>query len=145
MTALHIFGSMGAPILNDVATDLSTPPAFVKKTSLNPFPEDFKKPVAEYYTSLKPLRVNKGRSETFDACIRAAGKMPRWTIEHQDVTAGVIEGVARTKILRFKDDFVIRLSGAADSETTVDMRSKSRYGSQTRQSSLYSTSQQRHH
>ena len=118
--------SMGiAPRLNDVATDLVSPPEFVKKTSLNPLPEDFKKPIADYYTDLKPLRILKTRVETFDACIRAAKRMPRWTLEHEDVGAGIIEGVARTKLLRFKDDFVIRLSGS-ETETVVDMRSKSR-------------------
>eukprot|EP00892_Ulva_mutabilis_P000634 jgi/Ulvmu1/10571/UM065_0025.1 len=117
----------GAPILNDVATDLTSPPEFVKKSTLNPLPEDFKKPIAEYYTELKPLRVPKSLAGTFDACIQAARQMPRWTIEYQDAEAGIIEGVARTKLLRFKDDFVIRLSGS-EGETVIDMRSKSRLG-----------------
>lgn len=116
---------MGPPILNDVATDLTAPPEFVTKPNLNPLPEDFKKAISEYYTDLKPLRVPKGRADTFDACTRAAKRMQRWTIEHEDAQAGIIEGVARTKLLRFKDDFVIRLSGS-DIETVVDMRSKSR-------------------
>lgn len=120
------FCDMGAPILNDVATDLASPPEFVKKTSLNPFPEAFKKPIADYYTSLKPLNVPRSRQETFKACLRATKKMPRWTIEHEDIQTGIIEGFARTKLLRFKDDFVIRLSASDDSQTIVDMRSKSR-------------------
>ena len=53
--------------------------------------------------------------------------MPRWTIQYQDREAGVIEGVATTKLLRFKDDFIIRLSGSGDADTVVDMRSKSRF------------------
>lgn len=117
---------MGAPILNDVATDLASPPDFVKKASLNPFPEAFKKPISEYYTNLKPLHISQNREDAFSACLTAAKKMPRWTIEYEDSEAGIIEGFARTKLLRFKDDFVIRLSSSDDAQTIVDMRSKSR-------------------
>eukprot|EP01025_Chloroclados_australasicus_P032408 TRINITY_DN32893_c0_g3_i1.p1 TRINITY_DN32893_c0_g3~~TRINITY_DN32893_c0_g3_i1.p1 ORF type:complete len:156 (+),score=17.43 TRINITY_DN32893_c0_g3_i1:191-658(+) len=118
---------MPAPIINDVATDLANPPEFVKRPELNPLPEAFKKQISDFYTDLKPLELQCTVAEGFEACKRAAGTMPRWSLTHEDASAGVLEGVATTRILRFKDDFVIRVAEHANG-VKVDMRSKSRLG-----------------
>jgi hypothetical protein len=61
--------------------------------------------------TLDMVQVDKTQDATFSACMVAAGKMPRWTINHEDRAGGIIEGVATTALLRFKDDWVIRLKG----------------------------------
>jgi uncharacterized protein (DUF1499 family) len=116
------------PIINDITTDLSNPVEFQKNSKLNPYPESFKSQVSSYYTDLKSLSVVKPKDTVYSACLAAAGQMPRWKIDHEDRTAGYIEGVAITKLLRFRDDWVVRLTDSADGCTVVDMRSKSRLG-----------------
>jgi uncharacterized protein (DUF1499 family) len=118
-----------APRINDVATSLTDPPQFVAKPSLNPLPETFKPKFKEAYASqLRALRASCSRQEAFDACKKAASEMPRWTIEKEDAASGLLEGHAATKILRFKDDFVIRVADEAGGRVRIDMRSKSRLG-----------------
>ena len=46
-----------------------------------------------------------------------------------DLYAGVLEGVATTAVLRFKDDFVFVLGRDSAGNTTVQGRSRSRIGS----------------
>jgi Protein of unknown function (DUF1499) len=60
---------------------------------------------------LTMVQVEQTQDATFSACMAAAGKMPRWKIDHEDRAGGIIEGVAVTALLRFKDDWVIRLKG----------------------------------
>lgn len=50
----------------------------------------------------------------------------RWTITFAE--DGIIEGVAITKIMRFRDDFVFRFKEQPDGSIIVDGRSKSRLG-----------------
>ncbi len=50
----------------------------------------------------------------------------RWTITYAE--NGIIEGVAVTALLRFRDDFVFRFVEKPDGTTVVDGRSKSRLG-----------------
>lgn len=73
------------------------------------------------------MQVAKPQDATFSACLAVAKKFPRWNIEYEDSASGIIEGVAVTALLRFKDDWVIRVRGSG-TETVVDMRSKSRLG-----------------
>lgn len=73
------------------------------------------------------MQVAQSQDATFSACLDAAKKMPRWTIEYEDRAGGIIEGVAVSALLRFKDDWVIRVQGSGD-QAVVDMRSKSRIG-----------------
>lgn len=57
------------------------------------------------------MQVAHSQDATFAACMAAAGTMTRWKIEHEDKAGGIIEGVAVTALLRFKDDWVIRVRG----------------------------------
>lgn len=50
----------------------------------------------------------------------------RWTITVAE--NNIIEGVAVTKIMRFRDDFVFRFKEKPDGTVVVDGRSKSRLG-----------------
>ncbi|MEW5298304.1 MAG: hypothetical protein WDW36_001444 [Sanguina aurantia] len=131
---------MGAPIINDVATDLDNPPVWttIKK---GPLPEDFKAAIRDYYKELKPLVLTQTSSthkhEVFEAALAEAKAGVRWRLTHVDEAAGVIEGIAVTRVLRFRDDFVIRLTeppvmaataGQDAASLRVDMRSASRLG-----------------
>jgi uncharacterized protein (DUF1499 family) len=50
-----------------------------------------------------------------------------WDIVAVDETRGRLEAVATTRLLRFKDDIVVRMRSEA-SGTRIDVRSKSRVG-----------------
>lgn len=117
-----------APILNDVATDLANPPEFVAKPNLNPLPADFKPQIFKaYQEELQALKLTCTAAQAYDACKAGTERMPRWHITSEDSTAGIIEGYAVTGLLRFRDDFVIRVRQDGEA-ARVDMRSKSRVG-----------------
>lgn len=112
-----------APIINDVATDLNHAPMFVDNAKLGPLPQAYKKQIYDfepYRQELRPLKVQGPLSSVYEACLKSCSRMPRWRLSTQDSAKGVIEGVAVTALLRFKDDFVIRLEEQAGS-TRVDM------------------------
>ena len=117
-----------APILNDVATDLQNPPEF-SSSALNPLPEKFKAKVSNaYQTQLQALELQATKEQAFQACVKAAKEQPRWELTQEDPSKSQVEGIASTKVLKFKDDFVIRVTDTAESKVRVDMRSKSRMG-----------------
>ena len=94
---------MPPPSINDVATCLRSPPQFVSKPKLNPLPEGFKPQIYKAYQhECRPLMMQADRAKSFDACLSSAKVMDKWTIEKEDASAGIIEGVATTKLLRFK-------------------------------------------
>lgn len=115
-----------APLINDISTDLDDPPELAHG---KPFPPRFGAIVAKSYPCLDTLRVERPRAEVFDAAAEIARATRGWELTDVDPDAGVIRGVATTGLLRFKDDFAIRLRDASDGGgTVVDMRSKSRKG-----------------
>lgn len=87
----------------------------------------FKEQQSSYYTDLKPLLSKKSEQEVFKQALELAKATPDWQIEITDPKNLTIEGTATTAIMRFKDDFVIRIT-KTPSGAKVDMRSKSRLG-----------------
>lgn len=127
--------AMRYPRINDITTDLASPPAFVYAATLEAnasrdmsYPENFKPIVAESYPDVKPLVVDEDPAVTFDAAITVAKDLPHWTLTHEDKAAGIIEGYAQTALFGWRDDFVIRIAATDDGKTRIDMRSKSRDG-----------------
>ncbi len=53
--------------------------------------------------------------------------MPRWEVVYEDAAAFVLEAVATTGLLRFKDDVVVRVTPAGKG-SLIHVRSKSRLG-----------------
>jgi hypothetical protein len=53
---------------------------------------------------------------------------PRWTLTHQDEDEGLLRAECQTRLFRFVDDVVVRISLDADAQTRVDMESTSRLG-----------------
>jgi uncharacterized protein (DUF1499 family) len=118
---------MYAPVINDISTDLANPPAFVKG-NIGPLPESFKPKIANYYTSLGPLKTDKPTDAVYATALEIARSTSRWEVTYTDEASGVIQGVATTFLMRFKDDFVIRVGKDGATGSIVDMRSKSRLG-----------------
>jgi hypothetical protein len=121
-------------MIHDISTDLSDPPAFEAILPLrgdvpNPAAYDGPATAAEQrrtYPELGPLTVSEPVPQALSAAV-AAGQGMGWDIVAVDETRGRLEAVATTRLLRFKDDIVVRMRSEA-SGTRIDVRSKSRVG-----------------
>lgn len=126
----------GHPPINDVATDLQDVPAFSHAAKLPEnagrdlaFPPHFQDVVEAHYADLKPLRLSESPDAAFQRAVALARTTPRWEVTHVDPGQRTFEGVAKSGIFRFEDDFVVRVQpDGASSGARVDMRSKSRDG-----------------
>jgi uncharacterized protein (DUF1499 family) len=124
----------GRPPINDLSTDLEDVPAFTQAGSLPEnrgrdlaYPEAFKPIVKQFYPRLGPLRLEVAPDVLFEQALAVARAQPNWEVTHVDAPARTFEGVARTRIFNYRDDFIVRVrpEGAG---ARVDMRSKSRVG-----------------
>lgn len=123
-----------APLINDITTTPDDPPSF-RRAALLPenrgrdmtYPGTNISRQRRAYPDLVPLTRNEPPASVYESALAAARRMPRWNIIAEDATTRVIEAVATTGLMRFKDDIVIEVrpkgAGAA-----VHMRSKSRAG-----------------
>ena len=127
------------PAVNDITTDPVDPPRFEAIARLRPRGAN---PVAypgaaatqlqrAAYPDIEPLMVSVSPTEAYEAALAVITKR-KWRIV--DVRApqiarreGRIEAVARTPIMGFRDDIVVRVRAAEDG-ARIDMRSASRYG-----------------
>lgn len=78
------------------------------------------------YPDILPQRIAADAPAVFAAALDAA-KSSGLDVTSADETKGEINGVATTRLFRFKDDVTIRVSREG-SETVVNIRSKSRVG-----------------
>ena len=124
----------GYPRINDFTTDPTNPPYFRFADSLPPnagrdlrYPPEFAAVQRECCADLAPTHLNEGPPQAYERALRVARGMPSWTITKADPEVMVIEAVSTSRLFRFQDDIVIRISpdGAG---SRVDMRSKSRDG-----------------
>ena len=123
------------PRINDITTDTTNPPQFVKAGTLpGNQGRDMSYPGPSFaaqqeagYPALGPLKLALPVDEAFKRVEAAARQLPRTEITRDDPAAHALEGVATTRLFRFHDDFVIevRPDGAG---SIVQMRSKSRDG-----------------
>ncbi|MBI2963949.1 MAG: DUF1499 domain-containing protein [Deltaproteobacteria bacterium] len=125
---------LGKPAINDISTDVAEPPTLVQAQSLPGnarrnlvYPEAFREVVPTAYPDLKPLRLEEAPDQVFARAVRLAQQRPDWQVTYVNGGSRVFEGVATSRIFRFKDDLVVRVrpDGAG---SIVDMRSKSRDG-----------------
>lgn len=149
----NIKQALSRPIINDVSTDLSDPPSFSASSGIGPMPEGNKPIIERAYPGLKPLIVPSSSSSSssmsaaakkkgavFSALERLARSRGDWEVTEVNAEAGTLQGTATTRLLRFRDDFVFRVStraAAASSSSdadadadvvVVDARSRSRVG-----------------
>ena len=128
------------PQLIDITTDTVDPPAFEAAAALRPAganPVAYPGPSAARvqlaaYPDLQPLRVGVSLEDAYDAA-HAVVHDQGWRIvaerpPSEEGGPARIEAVARTLLMGFKDDVVIRISEEFGG-VRVDIRSASRYGS----------------
>jgi uncharacterized protein (DUF1499 family) len=127
------------PAVNDITTDPIDPPRFEAIARLRPRGAN---PIAypgaaamqlqrATYPDIEPLLVSVPPLEAYDAALAVITKR-KWRIvdvrpPQTGRREGRIEAVARTPIMGFRDDIVVRVRSAEDG-ARVDMRSASRYG-----------------
>jgi uncharacterized protein (DUF1499 family) len=122
------------PPIHDISTDLDSPPPFA---ALLPYrtggvsPPEYDGPATaarqrRSYPDVQPLIVGSSPGDAFKAAA-AAAREAGWQVVAEDPGAGRIEAIATTRMMRFRDDVVIRIrpEGAG---ARVDVRSKSRVG-----------------
>ena len=125
------------PPISDITTDTANPPRFDVLARLRPRGRtDYPGPAVAAlqhtaYPDIVPLELDVPTKAAYDAALALVTKR-KWYIGDARSPAlarrdGVIEAVARTPIMGFRDDVVIRVTPVGQG-TRVDMRSASRFG-----------------
>ena len=138
--AVFIAMARDLPRLNDVSTDLRSPPQFAsiarqREAGANPlvYPAAaFADLQAASYPDLQPIRINRSAEEAFELAADAVRRLKFHIVSETPPGAdaerpGLIEATDRTLLVGYTDDVVIRIVGD-QSTAVVDMRSASRYG-----------------
>jgi uncharacterized protein (DUF1499 family) len=127
------------PWIYDITTDPIDPPRYEALARLRPRDAN---PVAyaglyaaelqrSAYPEVEPLDEDTSPQQAYNAALAVITKR-RWTIVNRIPPVprrdGRIEAVARTAIMGFREDVVVRVRASEDG-TRVDIRSSSRYGS----------------
>ena len=123
------------PAIHDITTDTQDPPLFVdvlphRRGAWNPPEYDGEAVAAQQraaWPDLKPLDTPIGRARVHEIA-RDVIARSGWRLVGDDVAAGRLEAIATTRLLRFKDDVVVRLRDRGEGGTRVGVRSKSRIG-----------------
>ena len=127
------------PAIADITTDVLDPPAFdairrLRSRTTNPVQYAglyAAEQQREAYPEIAPLDLRVSPKIAYDHALALVNKR-RWLVidsrePRPNQREGRIEAVARTPVMGFRDDVVIRIRGN-DEESHVDMRSSSRYG-----------------
>jgi len=125
------------PPISDVTTDTANPPRFETLARLRPRGRtEYPGPAAAAlqrsgYPDIAPLELEVPTRVAYDAALALVTKR-KWSVSDTRPPTlarrdGVIEAVARTPIMGFRDDVVIRITPLGQG-TRVDMRSASRFG-----------------
>jgi len=129
--------AMRLPQISDITTDTTNPPRFEVLARLRPRGRtDYPGPAVAAlqraaYPDVASLELGVPAKVAYDTALALVTKR-KWfigdsrppTLTRRD---GVIEAVARTPIMGFRDDVVIRVSPGGQG-TRIDMRSASRFG-----------------
>ena len=83
--------------------------------------------VTPEYPDLQPQRFAAPADRVFDAASAVAHATEHWEVTKEDRASGVLEAVATTPLMRFKDDVTITVSRDGE-QTKVVIRSHSRVG-----------------
>ncbi len=122
------------PPLNDVSSDLASPPEFVKALEFAQnrdrdfiLSEEQKKTIQRYYPDIKSKRLSGTPIENYKRTLLLLHSRPDITLSREDDERTQIEGYAETPLFHFKDDFILRFQSEGEG-TILDIRSKSRDG-----------------
>lgn len=127
------------PALNDISTDTTDPPRFEAIARLRPREAN---PVAypgataaarqrTAYPDIAPLQLSTSAQEAYEIALAVITRR-RWRVvdarpPQTGRREGRIEAVARTLIMGFRDDVVVRVRATGEG-ARIDVRSASRYG-----------------
>jgi uncharacterized protein (DUF1499 family) len=128
------------PMINDVTTDPADPPRLEALSRVRPrsgtnpvtYPgQAFAELQRAAYPELEPMQLSVPPPVAYEVVYEVIGRR-KWRIvdarrPQSRGRDGHIEAVARTPIMGFRDDVVIRIRASGD-DTRVDIRSASRYG-----------------
>lgn len=128
------------PTLNDVTTDIESPPAFSRSSAalearhgrIPPdVPAEVRRQQRQAYPQVAPLTLDLSPQETFELARKAAINRGWQIIEAKPpggrIGLGHIEAIDRTFLLRIPDDVTVRIRPRADG-ARIDVRSASRFG-----------------
>ncbi len=125
------------PAIYDITTDTANPPRYDVLARLRPRGRSDYPGAAtaerqrQAYPDLVPLQLGVPAKAAYDAAMAVATKR-KWLVVDTKPPAptrpAAIEAVARSPIMGFRDDVVIRITAQGDG-SKVDVRSASRYGS----------------
>jgi uncharacterized protein (DUF1499 family) len=127
------------PPIYDITTDVIDPPSFdavrrLRSRATNPVQYAglyAAEQQRESYPEIAPLELSVPPKLAYDHALALVNKRRWLVLDAREPQAkrrdGRIEAVARTPIMGFREDVVIRIRGN-DEESRVDMRSSSRYG-----------------
>lgn len=133
-------GAINAPLMNDVSTDVASPPTFLAegiagkaarqgKRRLD-YPAEFVELQTKHYPDIESIRLSEPITAVAPQ-VRAAIGTLGWELTFEAPDGTAFEATSTSSIFRFVDDVAIRLSGGAvggTEATVVDIRSKSRVG-----------------
>ena len=127
-------GALVGTLINDITTDTVDPPAFNAVIALRPpgsNPVEYGGAAvaarqAELYGDIRPVQSSLRAADAHNRALGIARGMG-WEIVASDSGTGIIEAVDTTRLFRFKDDVVIRVTSTAQG-SRVDIRSRSRVG-----------------
>jgi uncharacterized protein (DUF1499 family) len=128
------------PAIYDITTDPIDPPRFDAIARLRPRDANDVRYAGLYaaelqhtaYSDIEPDVTDSTPQEAFDAAVAVITKR-KWRVvdarppQPASRRDGVIEAVARTPILGFRDDVVVRVRATSEG-ARIDVRSASRYG-----------------
>jgi uncharacterized protein (DUF1499 family) len=127
------------PPISDITTDILDPPGFdavrkLRSRTTNPVQYAglyAAEQQREAYPEVAPLELTVSPKLAYDHALALVNKRRWLVLDAREPQAkrrdGRIEAVARTPVMGFREDIVIRIRGN-DEEARVDMRSSSRYG-----------------
>ncbi|HMF20954.1 MAG TPA: DUF1499 domain-containing protein [Pseudolabrys sp.] len=129
--------AMRLPAISDITTDTANPPRFDALARMRPRDRiDYPGPATAAlqraaYPDIGPLELDVPVKVAYDAALALVTKR-KWSISDARAPGpgrreGVIEAVARTPIMGFRDDVAIRVVPLGQG-TRIDMRSASRLG-----------------
>ncbi len=127
------------PAISDITTDFSNPPRYDVLVRLRPrgrsdYPGQATAALQrQAYPDIVPLQLSVPAKTAYEAALTVATKRKWLLVDTRPPgpgrPGGVIEAVARTPIMGFREDVVIRVNPQGNDAARVDLRSASRFGS----------------
>ena len=125
------------PAIFDVTTDPANPPRYVALAAQRPkdriaYPAAAAAKQRAAYPDIVPLQLSLPLRNSYDVVLGVLNKRKQALIESVPPAAtrreATIEFTARTPVMGFRDDVVIRISATGNNSSRVDLRSASRFG-----------------